>query len=194
MIRDVSTPNGVSWRVEIDWMARRIRNPFRRSLQVARDRIAEIRDERRERKAVAKRRREVEQEDRKSGSAGDCLDPLECIPADFEVIAVVLLAIVAIVLLFFAVMWVAPIMWAVLGVLVEFFFVTIAAVVILVWRTMLRRPWRVVARRIESETGEVWALEVVGYRTARRVVQLTADGLAQGRSPLHLGLVVRTGE
>jgi hypothetical protein len=194
MVRDVSTPEGVSWRVEIDWMARRIRNPFRRSLQVARDRIAQIRDERRERKAVAKRRREVEPEERKSGSPADCLDPLECIPADLEILAVIVLVVVAVVLIFFAVMWMAPIVWAILGVLVEFFFVTIAAVVILVWRTMLRRPWRVVARRVESEMGEVWAMEVVGYRTARRVVRLAADGLAQGRSPLQLGLAIRSGE
>jgi hypothetical protein len=79
-------------------------------------------------------------------------------------------------------------------VLVEFFFVTIAAVVILVWRTMLRRPWRVVARRIESETGEVWAHEVVGYRAARRRVRDTAEGLAQGRAPADLGFAARTGK
>jgi hypothetical protein len=103
----------------------------------------------------------------------------------------VVVAIVVLFALFFLFVWVAPVVWAVLLVLVEFFFVTIAAVVILVRRTMLRRPWRVVVRRVESETGDVWTHEVVGYRAARRLVRETADGLAQGRSPLDLGLVAR---
>jgi hypothetical protein len=174
MFRELTSPDGVAWRVEVDWMARRIRNPFRRSLHAARERFEATRRARRARK----------------GEGRDWADAAD-VGTGLDELVWVVVAIVVLFALFFLFVWVAPVVWAVLLVLVEFFFVTIAAVVILVWRTMLRRPWRVVARRVESETGDVWTHEVVGYRAARRLVRETADGLAQGRSPFDLGLVAR---
>jgi hypothetical protein len=170
MFREVSTPDGVSWRVEIDWMARRIRNPVRRSLQAARERFAAIR-----------RRRA-----RKKGSGvADAAD----LASGLDDILWVAVAIVAIVVLFFFFVWVAPVIWAVLGVLLEFFFVTLAALVILVWRTVLRRPWRVVARRLDGD--DVWSHEIVGYRAARRRVGEVAADIRAGMSPGDLGFVAR---
>jgi hypothetical protein len=174
MFRELTSPDGVSWRVEIDWMARRIRNPFRRSLHAARERFDATRRARRARK----------------GEGGDWADAAD-VGSGLDELLWVVVAIVVLFALFFLFVWVAPVIWAVFGVLVEFVLVTIAAVLILVWRTLLRRPWRVVARRIESETGDVWIQEIVGYRTARRRVRETADGLAQGRAPADLGMVAR---
>jgi hypothetical protein len=167
-VREVTSPDGVSWRVEIDWVARRIRNPLRRVRSLTRGR-------------------------RRSG-IGDSLDivsPLADLPGPvggiFAAIADVLLLIVAVVF----VVWVAPVLVAAAALLAEFFFVTFAAVAILGWRTMLRRPWRVGAWPAES--GEHWTLEVVGYRRARRLVRELADGLAHGRSPADLGRGVSEG-
>ena len=99
--------------------------------------------------------------------------------------AVVLLVIVAVVLLFFLVVWVAPVLWAILAVLLEFFFVTIAAVAILVWRVVLRRPWRVVAPARGGRRGRAaWSQEIVGYRPSRRRVR-------RGRRRSRAGPVAR---
>jgi hypothetical protein len=185
LFREVSSPDGVSWRVEIDWMARRIRNPIRGSLRAARDRIA---DKRAARRAKREEKRQGESKD----SWADCVD---CPGGDLDDLAIILLAVLALVLVFFLVVWIAPVLWAVVTVLVEFFFVTTAAALILAWRTLLRRPWRVVARRIEAADGEpAWAHEVVGYRTARRTVTDVAEQLQGGRSPGDLGFVPRGGD
>ena len=174
MVRDVTSPDGVSWRIEIEWIARRIRNPFRRSWNVARQRFADTRRRRRERKEAKARG-----DDSRSGI--DCVD---CPAGDLDDLAIVALAILAILLIFVLIVWVAPVLWAVLGVLLEFFFVTIAAVAILVWRTVLRRPWRIVA----LSDGQRWWTDVVGYRTARRRVREIAEALERGSHPEREGL------
>jgi Flp pilus assembly protein TadB len=160
-------------------MARRIHNPIRGSLHAARERIAETRAARKQRRA-----------DKREKEGSDWLDCVDCPGGgDIDDLAIILLAIVAVVLLFFLLVWIAPVVWAILLVLVEFFVVTIAAIAILVWRTLLRRPWRVVARRIEA--GESWAHEVVGYRAARRKVREVAESLRLGITPGDLGFVAR---
>jgi hypothetical protein len=177
MVRDVTSPDGMSWRIEIEWIARRIRNPFRRSWDVAKQRFAETRRRRRERK-------EAKEREDDSGSWLDCVD---CPGVDgLDDLAVIALAILAIVLIFVLIVWVAPVLWAVLAVLIEFFFVTLAAIAILVWRTVLRRPWRIVA----LGDGQRWWTDVVGYRAARRRVREVATGIERGSHPEREGLVL----
>jgi hypothetical protein len=177
VVREVVSPDGVTWRVEIDWVARRLHNPFRRSAEIVRARVAA----RRERREQRKRR-----SDRAWYDAVDC--PAGDIGSLDDLLAIVLV-IVAVVLIVFAVMWLAPVIWAIVLVLFEFFFVTIAAVVLLVWRTAMRRPWRVVARGNDEE----WAVKVVGHRAAQRRVNRVADRLANGAAPKDVGLRLSPG-
>ena len=84
MFREVTSPDGVSWRVEIDWMARRIRNPIRGSVRAARDKIAD--------KRAARKQRRADKREQKEGSDwGDCID---CPGgADLDDLAILLLVI-----------------------------------------------------------------------------------------------------
>jgi hypothetical protein len=171
--RDVTTPDGVAWRVELDWIARRIANPVRRSI-------------------AATRRHKRDRGDPSSlGSSLDVLGPLADLPGPLGVLAALAFFVVLLVVTVVFIVWFVPLAVAITLVVFDFFYVTVAAAAVLVARVVLRRPWRVVARRIESEAGDVWTHEVVGYRASRRRVRDTADGLALGNPPADLGLIAR---
>jgi hypothetical protein len=172
--RDVTTPDGVAWRVELDWIARRIANPVRRSI------------------AVTRRHKRDRGDPSGLGSSLDLLGPLADLPGPLGVLAALVFFVVLVVVTVIFIVWFVPLAVAIALVVFDFFSVTVAAAAILAARVVLRRPWRVVARRVESETGDVWTHAVVGYRASRRRVRETADGLALGRTPADLGLIART--
>lgn len=102
------------------------------------------------------------------------LDP-GCADA-FDAVAVLLLAIVAVVVIVVF----APIL---IGVLIELAALAVLLVLALagaLYRTLFRRPWRVVAL---SGDGELWAWRQVGWRNARELESSIRDGLDAGLAP-----------
>jgi hypothetical protein len=88
--------------------------------------------------------------------------------------AVVIVVVGAV--LFFA----APPLAALLVGLGELVLVLVAAIGVLVWRTLRRSAWSVVAR---SET-EQYRWRVVGYRRARRLVRAASESIRAGSGVL----------
>ena len=72
--------------------------------------------------------------------------------------------------------------WIVAGLfgIVELGVVIVLSAAAFVGRTVLRRPWRVVA---VSSGGLLWAWNQVGWFASRELVRLVADELAAGVSP-----------
>jgi hypothetical protein len=156
-----------SWSVEIEWVARRIHNPITR----ARARIARVRSER-------------SRGERKRTSESRWWDVLDTPGGVGDDLLGGILAVVAIIVLLVAVIWLWPFIWAVLLVLLEFLVLVVAAVLVLVWRTVLRRRWVITATR----GSERWTKKVAGYRRARSTVAKLEASLAAGRRPGELGL------
>ena len=65
---------------------------------------------------------------------------------------------------------------------VETVALAVIAGAVLVWRVVLRRPWRVVAFHAHG----VVRWRVVGWRRARQVVRDAADAVARGSDPMFV--------
>lgn len=214
MKRLAVTPDGLRYVVAIDWFGRKLRNPLeqgrRRSAQVwranplvrlltgGRGRPVEpgaggtdgpaaggsgaVRSGRRSKRAAKDDRR------RRWYDNCDC-DP--CPGLDGDLLGP-LLVVLAVVLAVAAVLVGAPIVVAVLTVLLEFFYLVLAAAAVLLWRVAARRPWRIVAA---VPDGPMWHAQLVGWRRARAEVRRVAAALEQGAPPSSLGLTAtdRTG-
>ncbi len=120
----------------------------------------------------AERRRKVKLSDLDAGLDPGCFDL-------FDVVAVIMLAIVAVIV----VVVFAPIL---IGFLIELAALAVLLLLALagaVYRTLFRRPWRVVAL---SGVGELWAWRRVGWRNAQELVSSIRDGLDAGLAPATL--------
>jgi len=169
--REVGAPDGASWVVEIDWVARRIHNPWRRTIDAIRERRA------------ARKAKRANRDDRRG--LGDALDAADLVAGpDLDDYLAIVVVIIGVVMACVALIWLLPVVWAVLAVLVEFFVLTLAAIAVLLWRTLARRPWNVVARRGDEQ----WVTQVVGYRRARALVRTVVASLEAGTAPEAHGL------
>lgn len=183
------TPDGRRYVVAIDWFGRRLRNPVslgrRRSARVLRANPAvRLFGRKRTDGAAPGATRRTDERKRRSRWGDGC----DCVGCDLDGDLVVpLLVLLAAVLVVLAVVVGAPLLVAVLSVLLEFFYLVIAAGVVLLWRVLARRPWRVVA---VADDGPSWHGEVVGWRRARAEVRRVAEGIELGLSPGSLGLFV----
>jgi hypothetical protein len=159
--RDVVTPDGVPARVELDWIARRLANPVRQ----ARD--------------ATRRRRRDNGDTRALFDGADGLAALSDLPGPLGALFAVAFLLVAVVAIVVFIVWVMPLAVTVALVFFEFAFVVVAAIAVLLWRVVLRRPWRIVVRHGDEVVHEE---HVVGYLTARRRVATIAADVSVGRS------------
>ncbi|MEM7287330.1 MAG: hypothetical protein AAF480_13340 [Actinomycetota bacterium] len=153
-VREVRSPHGTVWECFIEWEGRR---PLHRALRRVRDR----------REARAAKQAENSSLDLTSGC-----DPLGGVDSLAVVAVVVLVALI----LVFAGPWIVAGLFGV----VELAVVFVLSVVVFVGRTVLRRPWRVVA---VSGGGLVWAWHQVGWIASRELVRVVAAELEAGRNP-----------
>lgn len=120
----------------------------------------------------AERRRKVKLSDLDSGIDPGCFDL-------FDAVAVVMLAIVAVVVIVVF----APILIGIVIELAALAVLLLLAVAGAAYRTLFRRPWRVVAL---SSDGELWAWRQVGWRNANELVSSISDGVDAGLGPATL--------
>ncbi len=158
-MRTVFTPAGDEWEVGVEWEARHLSRPGSR-LRGARDRLGRWRRRRGDSTAEA---------------AGEGIFAL----ADVGVGAYVGIAILVLALLWF----VLPIWTVAIVAGVELSVIVVLCALAFVARTLLRRPWTVVARtRGPGDDVRTWP--VVGWRRARRHADAVADQLARvGTTP-----------
>lgn len=170
MRRETGVADGAAWVVEIDWVARRIRNPWRRTVDAIR-----------ERRAARKARRA-----QREGRGANVLDAadLAATGSDLDDYLAIVAAVIGAVVAVIALVWLLPVVWAIVAVLVEVFVLTLIAIAVLLWRTLFRRPWNVVARRGDDR----WVTRVVGYRRARALVRTLSADLEAGVGPEAHGL------
>ncbi|MCC6436497.1 MAG: hypothetical protein IT196_15790 [Acidimicrobiales bacterium] len=209
MKRVAVSPDGLRYVVAIDWFGRKLRNPLdqgrRRSARVWRANplvrlLSGDRGNRTEQRehprpgdrvvGSARRSPRAAKKDRRRRWYDNCdCDP--CSGVDGDLLGP-LLVVLAVVLAVAAVLVGAPVLVAVLTVLVEFFYLVLAAAAVLLWRVAARRPWRIVAA---VPDGPMWHAQLVGWRRARAEVRRVAAALEQGAAPASLGLAAtdRTG-
>lgn len=113
--------------------------------------------------------------------AGGCADG--CIPTPDLLDELAALAAILFALAFL--IWLTPIvaaaaLWLVLVVVLSLVLVVSAA-----WRTILYRPWRVVAL---SDTERVWVWHQVGWRNARRLVTEIEAAVEAGHAPQEVAV------
>jgi len=142
------------WEVFIEWSGRKALSPL--SVKALRAREARIRE--------------------RAGNFADF--PADgCMSADdFGAVLLVLLALAILILL-------APILLVALFAIVEVTIVVAIAGAVLMARTLLNRPWRVVAI---NPHGELWAWKQVGWQRARELVERIERELDAGADPARI--------
>jgi hypothetical protein len=154
-------PSGVTWDVHVEWIGRRLdQGPLLRRWH-----------ERRRRRANRRLGREKEK-----GSWLDALDFPVDLPDSLAALAIAVAVVVAIVLI----VLVGPWFLALLFGAIELTLILLACIAVIVWRTVLRRPWRVVAIAADGREHH-W--DVVGWRRSRERVRQVARGLEAGVPP-----------
>jgi hypothetical protein len=153
---------GVEWDVHIEWVGRRLDDgPLMRRWHERRRRVVE-------------RNRTTRRKDRDS-RWWDWLD----IPLVDDGLAI-FLAVIAFIVAVALIVVVGPWLIALLLGAMELTLILLACAAALVTRTILRRPWRVVAR---SNDGRQFDWDVVGYRRSRELVRVIRDAIAAGITP-----------
>lgn len=199
MKRWATSPDGEHYVVAIDWFGRRLRNPLdtgrRRSLRVWRaNPVVRLFGGGKDRQQPPPADQAVRPAAARAGAdaskrrKGKWYDSCDCGSCDLDGDLVLPLLVVAAVLLAALALIVgAPLVVAVLSVLLESFYLVLGAAAVLVWRVVARRPWRLVAAALNGPT---WSNEVVGWRAARAEVRRVASALSAGTAPAALGLSV----
>ncbi len=160
-MREVRAPDGYVWECFIEWEGRR---PLHRAFR----RLREHREARAQQQARTS-------SDGSMDIAGGCLDVLSVV--DF--VAAIALVVGLVTLLIIAGPWIGFVLFGV----VELGIILVLVGAGFLARTLLRRPWRVVA---VNETGELWAFRQVGWFASRELVRQVADQLGDGRDPADI--------
>ena len=160
-MREVRSPQGTVWECFIEWEGRR---PVHRAFRQLRE----------HREARARRQAEVSSDGALDVASG-CLEVLSLI--DF--VAAIATIVGFITLLVILGPWIGFVLFGV----VELGIVLVLVAAGFLVRTLLRRPWRVVA---VNEIGELWAFRQVGWFASRELVRQVAGQLADGRHPADI--------
>ncbi len=101
---------------------------------------------------------------------------LELVPDDLGGVVIVVAIIAAVI----AIVFLGPGLLALLVGAIELTIIVVACVAVIVWRTLRRRPWRVLAI---SADGRHHAWELRGWRRSRALVRTIAEGIETGLPP-----------
>jgi hypothetical protein len=166
MQRLITDPRNRPWTVQIEWLGRRI---GRDTLLARYSRRRAGRRERKSRDAATLRSGQAPPVRKRRWFDVLDLDPGCLDVGEFPVALVVLLVIVLLI-------WLGPGALALLLGLGELLLVLLGALGVLLWRTLSRRPWAVVAS--DGDISYRWS--VTGYRRARALVRSAAASLGAG--------------
>ena len=159
-MREVRAPDGFVWECFIEWEGRR---PVHRAFRLLR--------EHRE----ARARQQAKASSDAVDVAGGCLDVLSMV--DF--VAVIALIIGFVTLMIIIGPWIGLVLFGI----VELGIILVLIAAGFIARTVLRRPWRVVA---VNDVGELWAFRQVGWFASRELARQVADQLAAGCHPAEI--------